>query len=562
MTLEVLKESIESVRDYLNNNRNHQVIELSNKLLISKQLHKDKELLSKVYNFLGIAYNNLSDYSNALINYEKTLLINEDLGIKANVAINLGNIGIVYQYLGEYPKALNYLERALKLNEEIKNRKGIADNLSIIGIIYQHLSNLSKALEYIQKSLYIFEELGDKSGIARNSINIGNINTELLNYKLALEYNEIALSIYQEIDEKMGSASALGNIGNVYYNLLEYPKAIEFFSQSLKMNEEIKNKFGVNVCLGSIGCTYLRIEDYPKAIDYLSKAYSIAIEIGEKHTLKEWLNALSEVYEKLGDINSAFSYFKQYIEVKEEIQSEDAQNKAQLFDQRRKIEEDEKARQLKLARFQEQERIFHNILPISIANRLIEGELSIAESFENVSIFFSDIVGFTTLSTNIEPSELVKGLNTIFTAFDRIGTIYCLEKIKTIGDAYMAVCGVPESYEDHALRTANFALEAIAILPTLQLHQDFQNLQFRIGLHSGGVVAGIIGEKKFAYDVWGDAVNVASRMESNSEAGRIHISEQFAKAIESYPEFTLIPRGAINIKGKGTMNTFWLEKVK
>ena len=233
-----------------------------------------------------------------------------------------------------------------------------------------------------------------------------------------------------------------------------------------------------------------------------------------------------------------------------------------LFDQRRKIQEDDKDRQLKLARFQEQERIFHNILPFSIADRLIEGEQTIAESFENVSIFFSDIVDFTTLSANIEPAILVQGLNTIFTAFDRIGTNYGLEKIKTIGDSYMAVCGVPESYEDHTKRAAHFALEAKEVLSTLDLSEQFKLVQIRFGLHSGSVVAGIIGEKKFAYDIWGDAVNIASRMESNSEAGRIHISEQFAKSIEHHPEFSLIPRGEILIKGKGTMQTYWLERAK
>lgn len=296
--------------------------------------------------------------------------------------------------------------------------------------------------------------------------------------------------------------------------------------------------------------------------EYLQKTLHICEEIG----LKDLKLSVYEQYHlirlKENNFEEALMYQTKAITLEREIQSEAISKQSIQFDQRRKIEEDERVRQLKLARFQEQERIFHNILPIVIANRLIEGEQTIAESYENVSIFFSDIVGFTTLSSRIEPAELVKGLNTIFTAFDRIGTKYGLEKIKTIGDAYMAVCGVPESFLDHASRTAKFALEANEVLQTLELSDDFKNLQFRIGLHCGSVVAGIIGEKKFAYDVWGDAVNIASRMESNSLPWKIHVSNEFAKAIEQHPEFSLIPRGEITIKGKGKMNTYWLEKQK
>ncbi|MBL8004636.1 MAG: adenylate/guanylate cyclase domain-containing protein, partial [Candidatus Kapabacteria bacterium] len=148
-----------------------------------------------------------------------------------------------------------------------------------------------------------------------------------------------------------------------------------------------------------------------------------------------------------------------------------------------------------------------------------------------------------------------------------------LEKIKTIGDGYLAVANVTRPLKDHQVATAKSAIYLMETLKEFTVNipaelgdtawiRNMNDIEIRIGIHTGEVVAGIIGKNKYTYDLWGDAVNVASRMESNSEAGRIHISEQFAKSIESNPEFSIIPRGTINIKGKGTMNTFWLERGK
>jgi len=576
-----------------------------------KALHIDEELenkngIARHLGSIGSVYLRITDYQKALEYFSKALQINEEIGNKVNIATYLGNIGLVYSNLSDLPNALEYYLKAIQINEEIGNKKHIATNLGNIGIVYSKLSDNLRGLEYQSKALKINEEIGNKRGIAIQLENIGNVYAELSDNPKALEYHSKALNINEEIGYKYGIGSNLGNIGIIYWSLSDYPKALEYLSKAIQIDKEIGNKAGIARHLGNIGVIYWTLLDYPKAIEFYSKAILIDEEIGNKRGIaialanlggiyatkestyyvaikaKEYLQKALQLAEEIGlkevikdvyehfhtlcinerQFEEALEFYKKSIEIEKEIQSEEAKNKAVLFDQRRKIEEDEKARQLKLARFKEQERIFHNILPISIADRLIEGEQTIAESFENVSIFFSDIVGFTTLSANIEPAKLVNGLNTIFTAFDRIGTKYGLEKIKTIGDAYMAVCGVPEVYEDHSTRASNFALEAIEVIHTLELGEDFKNLQIRIGLHCGSVVAGIIGEKKFAYDVWGDAVNIASRMESNSEAGRIHISEEFAKSIESNPEFILIPRGEIFVKGKGTMNTFWLEKRK
>lgn len=522
MTSQEIFNSIGKLIAFAKNDQNEEATALAFELLEVKEVQEDLDSLAKIYNTLGILFYNLSNYSKALEYYEKGLRTNETTNYKQGIANSLGNIGIIYRQLSDYTTAFEYYKKALSINEELGSKEGIAINLGNIGLVYSLIPDLPKALEYYQQSLHI----------------------------------------YEEIDKKNAIALTLGNIGIVYKNLTNSPKALEYLQKALLINTEIDYKIGIAYNYANIGTVYQDMSEFSTSLSYLNKTLEILKETKNEFLRMNSLGIIADIYEKLGNIDKAYSFFRQHITLKEEIQSEETHNKSLLFDQQRKIEEDERARQLKLARFQEQERIFHNILPVSIANRLIEGEQTIAESFEKVSIFFSDIVGFTTLSSKVEPAELVKGLNTIFTAFDRIGTKYGLEKIKTIGDAYMAVCGVPQKFTDHAKRAANFALEANEVLKNLEVSDDFKHLQFRIGLHCGGVVAGIIGEKKFAYDVWGDAVNVASRMESHSESGRIHISEDFAKSIESIPEFSVISRGEISIKGKGIMKTFWLEKAK
>ena len=201
------------------------------------------------------------------------------------------------------------------------------------------------------------------------------------------------------------------------------------------------------------------------------------------------------------------------------------------------------------------EQLLLNILPAEIADRLMRTNESPAEHFEEATILFADIVGFTSISARIEPLQLVAGLNQIFSAFDQLTEKYGLEKIKTIGDAYMVVGGLPASRPDHCEAIANMALDMQAYM------QDVENifeesLQIRIGINTGPVIAGVIGIKKFIYDLWGDAVNVASRMESHGKPGYIQVTE--ATYLKLQNKYLLEPRGTIEVKGRGEMMTYWL----
>jgi class 3 adenylate cyclase len=201
------------------------------------------------------------------------------------------------------------------------------------------------------------------------------------------------------------------------------------------------------------------------------------------------------------------------------------------------------------------DRLLENILPAAIATRLKTSAATIADRFEAVTILFADIVGFTAFARSRQPAEVVDLLNALFSRFDDLVAESGLEKIKTLGDGYMVAGGVPTPRPDHAAAVATLALGMMEVTGSFARELDV-DWGIRIGLHSGPVVAGVIGKRKFAYDLWGDTVNVASRLESTSEPGRIQLSQETAQLLAN--EFVVEPRGTVSLKNRGDVATYFL----
>ena len=208
---------------------------------------------------------------------------------------------------------------------------------------------------------------------------------------------------------------------------------------------------------------------------------------------------------------------------------------------------------------QKSEDLLLNVLPEEIATRLKAGQRTIADHFDSVSVLFADLVGFTPLSTLLSPGEMVELLNDIFLHFDGLAEKYGVEKIRTIGDSYMVAAGVPRARADHAQALAAMALEMCHYIQSRPPYAG-HTIDFRIGINSGPVVAGVIGRKKFQYDLWGDTVNTASRMESHGTGGKIQISRESYELIKD--EYLCERRGLVLVKGKGEMETWYLVDVK
>jgi class 3 adenylate cyclase len=203
----------------------------------------------------------------------------------------------------------------------------------------------------------------------------------------------------------------------------------------------------------------------------------------------------------------------------------------------------------------ENERLLLNILPEPIADRLRRGERLIADRFDDVTLLFADIVGFTEMSGSMRPDELVEVLNEVFTVFDHLVDEHHLEKVKTIGDAYMVVGGMTDPSPDHPERVARMAIALAARVAEIEAAER-HGIRFRVGISCGPVVAGVIGTKKFIYDIWGDTVNLASRMESTGVPGRVQVSAAAEARLRA--RFRLEPRGLVEVKGKGLLPTWFL----
>jgi len=207
------------------------------------------------------------------------------------------------------------------------------------------------------------------------------------------------------------------------------------------------------------------------------------------------------------------------------------------------------------------EELLYELLPKSVASQLIQGQSVIAETFNSVTIYFSDIVGFTSLSAQSTPLEVVDFLNDLYTCFDDISGEFDVYKVETIGDAYMVVSGLPvRNGINHAREIARMSLRLLERVKTFRIrHRPNDKMKLRIGLHTGPCCAGVVGVKMPRYCLFGDAVNTASRMESNGEPMKIHVSNDTKKVLDNFNTFILEERGAIEVKGKGRMTTYWLN---
>jgi adenylate cyclase len=203
------------------------------------------------------------------------------------------------------------------------------------------------------------------------------------------------------------------------------------------------------------------------------------------------------------------------------------------------------------------ERLLREILPAPIVERLKAGEMRIADRVDEVSVLFADVVGFTQLADRMSPQDIVRILDEVFTELDRLSAHHGLEKIKTIGDAYMVAAGVPDGRTDHADAIVRMGLDMIEAVDAISVRIGVP-IRIRVGVHSGPVVAGVIGTKKLVFDLWGDAVNTAARMESHGVAGEVHVSESTRSLLTT--TFEIEARGQIEVKGKGAMTTFLVRK--
>jgi len=552
-----------------------------------------KKGIAQVLGYIGNVYDSQGDYPKALEYDFKSLKMQEEIGNKYGAAGITGNIGIVYEEQGDYPKALEYDFKALKMFQEIGNKYGEASVTGNIGVIYQNQGDYPKALGYNFKALKIDEETGDKYGAASVTGNIGNVYSNQHNYIEAVAWHFKGLQMCKEMGDKNNEASTLANIGDDYIGIATYEgsPAGAVTPRGTTVAELGPMPYRPDSLIPKGKPALLH-----KAITFLNKAIAIDQETGSLDQLQQSYHSLSTADSLLGDISGAYYAHVKYTLFKDSIFSKQNIDKiAKLENGRKQYGDSLKADAAKrTADIKAQHRrnyeligagvivlllgftfivtrnnklldkekkrsdnLLLNILPEEVASQLKDTGAAAAKRFDEVTVLFTDFVNFTEAGERMKPEALIDELHTCFKAFDDITTKHSVEKIKTIGDAYLAVAGLPTADPKHAENVVLAAIEINSFMQDRLAKLGNSTFEIRIGIHSGSVVAGIVGVKKFAYDIWGDTVNTAARMEQNSESGKINISQTTYELVKD--KFACEYRGEISVKGKGMMKMYYVS---
>lgn len=578
-------------------------------LSISEEL-KDKESTAATFNYVGLAYASQSEHAQALDYYGRSLAISEERGNKKGIATSLHNIGSIYTEQGDYPKALEYYLRGLSISEKLNDKKGIASTSNNIGNIYSYRADYDNALKYFSRTLRIGEEINDQHITSSGLMNCGIMYRRKGEYTKALTYLERSLKLSQKLGSKVSIARTLGNIGNIHNDLTNYEKALEYYRRSLELKEEISEKVGMANTLTNIGLLYQKMAKVQEGIKACEKAYVLSQETAALNEEKSACECLYKGYKILGDGSKALEYHEKLWIVDDSLSADETSRNLQqmefkktlLRDSIRRTEEDRLIQQAHQTEIDDKNRIRNlavaaggffiilalaiyarlrftrnakeaiekekdisdslllNILPAEVAEELKTKGRADAKGFDTVSIIFTDFKEFTKTSEQLSAQDLVSEISTCFEAFDHIMTKHGIEKIKTIGDAYMAASGLPIPNDTAVKGAVLAALEMQAFITQRKQEKDGLGevaFEMRVGIHTGPVVAGIVGVKKFQYDVWGDTVNTAARMESHGKVGRVNISNTTYELLK-HEEFTFEERQELEVKGKGKMKMWFV----
>jgi class 3 adenylate cyclase len=537
----------------------------------------------------------------ALAYYKAGINISENLHNDTMMAKGYNRAGYLMLNEGKYSKAVNNLFLALKIFESNHMNKLAVQCLQYLSMAFNEQGMFDKALSYAKQSTELAQSVGDKYSTAAGLTASGAVYYSQDNYDKALSYFQQALNKMEEIEDPQGISDALNNVALIYEKQNNFEKALVYHLRSLQLAKELNDKPGIAASFHNIGLVYKSMSKFSIAIKYLDSCIVMAKESGDKYNLKEFYDTLSELYSNIGKFDLAYQTHvlyskindtllseenkKQFAEMNTRYETEKKDNEINLLNKDKEIQ-GQKMYQQKIVRngfiggfvvmllfagifFRQRNRISKekkrseelllNILPEEVADELKEKGSADAKHFDEVTVMFTDFKGFTQIAEKLSPGELVGEIHECFKAFDSIIDKYGIEKIKTIGDAYMCAGGLPVANKTHAHDVVRAALEIQQFMQQ-HLHERKSSgkeiFEIRIGIHTGSVVAGIVGIKKFAYDIWGDTVNIASRMESSGEAGKVNISGATYELVKD--KFKCTHRGKISAKNKGEIDMYFV----
>ena len=552
----------------------NEVIELFNEAL-DENPTKDGREEALIYMSRGRAYYENGDYQNAMKDYMKAKHYFDQEKVRdEQLGILLHYIGSVFKRQNNDSIALEWYTKIIDLGKEIKSRILEAEGLYLSADIYNVIGDTLRDLSYSLAALEIYKELNLYYMQEMMYLNVAHYFMNVDDWDKAKSYLDSSYQVSKMYDSDFQLSTFYRYYAKYYSAKGDYKTAIEYIDKAL--DEADKSKSIRYLLLGDVYRTEAWIHyDYGKYKDAF-----LSLDDYQYY----WEKLINEQNSKIiHDLEARYQNEKKKKEIellnKEKEVSELALkasrqrnvflilglgialffiviiiNRYRLIRKQKKIIEKEKQRS---------DELLLNILPAEVADELKETGSAEAKLIDNVTVLFTDFKGFTERSALLSPQELVAEINECFVAFDQIMEKYGIEKIKTIGDAYMAAGGLPTPNKTHVGDVINAAFDIQKYMLDTLKERQMKNDSFfeiRIGVHTGPVVAGIVGIKKFAYDIWGDTVNTASRMESNGEAGKINISETTYNLLKEQPEFIFESRGKIEAKGKGELSMYFISR--
>ena len=521
---------------------------------------------------LGLLHYLIGDYTKALAYYERiTDLPNAPASI---LEFTYNGIAVLHERRKNYTKSTEYHLKSLELCEQNNRTRALPIRLNNVGASYSYQEKLSKALEYFTEGKRLSEELDYNFGLSLSLLNIGETYEKQDKNDRAMELYHQGLNAvtWEHPDSRVLIVHAKKQIGNLHKKNQEYEQALRWCQESLSDAEQLQ---AVESQRDACECLYeahKALENKDQALSFHEKTKVLddslqAIEIAQQLQQMEFRKELKA--DSLQQIELALEKEQAYLaELNKNNRTRNWLLAAGglflllalgLWSRLRYIRKSKSELELEKDR---SENLLLNILPAEVAQELKEKGKASATNYDMASILFTDFIRFTELSEKMNPEELVHEVNTCFEAFDKIVEKYGIEKIKTIGDSYMAAGNLPVPITNAEKKTVMAALDMQDFISSRKSKLQGEGklgFEMRIGIHTGPVVAGIVGIKKFQYDLWGDTVNTASRMENQSEAGQVNISQDTFELLKNDPDFSFEKRGKIEVKGKGAMEMYFVH---
>jgi adenylate cyclase len=579
----------------------------------------DKGLIANAERMMAVPLGRAGRIDEAIEHGMHAIGLQEELKDTLGIAKSSVALGLLYRQTGNDPVALDWFMRAQRSFEQLHDDNNTAIALVNIANVQLNFGEGDSALAVYAQALMKYRKVGNAWGMAQTYSNMAQTRSELQRYDEALKDCADGLAIAEPANDRYNMGALYRDIGLVRERQGRYEDALTGYAKAMRIIREVNDPGNLVSTLTGMARSHL-------ALGHVKEALSAALEAEHNMATaqplgrSEVMSVLSAIYARTGDKDRELSYYRRYIALQDTVKNEENSRKVMQtffraeYDKRTAALKEEQQRKEALAQAEldkqklmrnayavagvlllalvfllfyryrlkrrahrelegenrmiseEKERsdeLLLNILPGDVADELkAKGEAQ-ARDIDEVSILFTDFKGFTAMGEQLTAQELVAEINVCFKAFDGIIGRHGVEKIKTIGDAYMAAGGLTAGSANAARGTVSAALEMQEFMHRYKAQRDALGqpaFEMRVGIHTGPVVAGIVGVKKFAYDIWGDTVNIASRMESSGAVGEVNISESTYMLVKTAPGLSFTSRGKVEAKGKGAMEMFFVHR--